>query len=51
MPEGKPTSDMQSVLDQYAKFNVPPIEALTPTAAHNAPTSSGVATDIIEYGT
>lgn len=31
-------SDMQGVLDQYMKFNAPPIETLTPGNARNNPT-------------
>jgi acetyl esterase len=31
-------SQMQAVLDQYAKFDVPPIESLSPENARNAPT-------------
>lgn len=31
-------SDAQAVLDQYAKFDVPPIETMSPENARNAPT-------------
>ena len=31
-------SDMQAVLDQFAKFNAPPIETLSPQNARNTPT-------------
>ncbi len=31
-------ADMQAVLDQYAKFNTPPIETLSPENARNLPT-------------
>ncbi len=38
MPTGQPDSDMQAVLDQYAKFTSPPIETLSPENARNNPT-------------
>lgn len=31
-------SDAQAILDQYAKFNAPPIESVTPHTARNLPT-------------
>lgn len=31
-------SDMQGILDQFAKFGAPPIESLSPEAARNTPT-------------
>ncbi|MBA3321554.1 MAG: alpha/beta hydrolase [Pyrinomonadaceae bacterium] len=47
MPTGRPTDDMQAVLDQFAKFGVPPIESLTPTAARNAPTFKNAAEEML----
>ena len=31
-------SDMQAIIDQFAKFEAPPVETLTPENARNNPT-------------
>ena len=46
MPTGQPTSDMQAVLDTFAKLNPPRIETLNPNAARNAPTFKNAAEEM-----